>query len=278
MRALRGGGLWLCLAMAAGAAAPPRLAQGYGQLYDRQFAAARSEFRQWAALHPDDAMGPASEAVATLFGELSRLHVVERQFASGNPNFLAGPQVTAAPAVLARLDGELAASEALAARRLAADPNDARALLAEGLCHGLAAEELALLRHRYLAALAEMKRGRAYARAALAADPGDVDAELGLGIENYLLGLHAAPVRWLLRLDGVGTNESRGLQQLRAVAAHGHYFGPYADILLALAAVGRHDPAAAERRLAPLARAYPDNALYARELRRVAAAGHRRSR
>src|ERR1035438_10711623 len=66
----------LC-ALAAAASAETPLEVGYRQMYDLQFAAAHRTFADWQNTHPDDPMGPASDAAAYLFAEFDRLRSEE---------------------------------------------------------------------------------------------------------------------------------------------------------------------------------------------------------
>src|SRR5437764_15333012 len=50
---------------------------GYRDMYNLQFPAAHLKFQQWMASHPQDPMGPVSDAAAWLFGEFDRLHIID---------------------------------------------------------------------------------------------------------------------------------------------------------------------------------------------------------
>lgn len=260
----------LCWLLAGTVWAAPALSttgldQGYRQLYNLQFEAAHQTFRAWAAAHPNDPLAPASDAADYLFAEMHRLQILQAQFFTSNQSFLDGPKGATDPG----FDRDLGESEALAARALAAAPDDVNALYSQALCHGLRADNLGIIEKRYFASLAEMKKGRAAAERLLSLDPRYADAYLAIGIENYVLGLRSAPVRWLLRLDGAATDKAAGLAQLRRTAEQGHYLQPYAQILLAIAALRDRQPEAARPLLATLASEFPLNPLYARELARL---------
>ncbi len=62
--------------------------------------------------------------------------------------------------------------------------------------------------------LREMKAGRTIAEILISVDPDFGDAYLAIGVENYLLSLKPAPVRWLLRAGGAQTNNTRGIEDL----------------------------------------------------------------
>jgi hypothetical protein len=64
----------------AGLTAPSALDQGFAGLYNLDFAGAQKDFSAWQSQHPDDPMGPVSEAAGLLFSEFNRLGVLESQF------------------------------------------------------------------------------------------------------------------------------------------------------------------------------------------------------
>src|SRR5579862_4502784 len=59
---------------------PTPLENGYHQMYDLQFDQAHASFHAWMEQHPDDPMGPASDAAALLFSEFDRLHILQSEF------------------------------------------------------------------------------------------------------------------------------------------------------------------------------------------------------
>ena len=56
------------------------LDRGFSGLYNLDFAGAQKDFATWQQLHPDDPVGPVSEAAGFLFSEFNRLGVLEAQF------------------------------------------------------------------------------------------------------------------------------------------------------------------------------------------------------
>ena len=95
------------------------------------------------------------------------------------------------------------------------------------------------------------------------------DAHLASGIQNYLLSLKSAPVRWFLRMTGAQTDKEAGLANLKIVAEKGHYLRPYADLLLAVAALRDKNQGKARQLLAGLAAHFPGNTLYREELKKL---------
>jgi Tfp pilus assembly protein PilF len=114
-----------------------------------------------------------------------------------------------------------------------------------------------------------MKTSRITAEKLLTVDPTYYDAHLAVGVENYMLSLKAAPVRWLLQMAGAQTDREQGVERLRITAEKGTYLKPFARLLLAVAALRAQDPEQARKLLHDLALQFPHNPLYAEELARL---------
>ncbi len=245
------------------------IAAGYREMYDLHFAQAHHTFRQWELSHPDDPLAPVSDAAAYLFSELDRLHILQSEFFLHDEAFLKSHRLQPDPEVKLKFDNALAASERISDRILAHSPGNETALYATILRLGLRSDYSALIEKHYFASLRDMKDARVLAEQLLARDPGYYDAYVAVGIENYILSLKPAPLRWLLRVGGAETDREKGIRELRLTAEHGYYLRPFARLLLAVAALRNNDPATARSLLSGLAVEFPDNSLYREELARL---------
>lgn len=247
------------------------LDRGYRQMYDLQFADAHNTFHEWERLHPADPMGPASDAAAYLFSEFDRLHILQAQFFTHDQHFITDHKLTPDPALRQQFEAAIHGARTLSSRT----PDDKNSQFASILASGLESDYLALIEKRYVPSLQEMKAGRAMAEKLLASDPGFYDAWLAVGVENYMLSIKAAPIRFFLRLSGAETDKATGIEKLKLTAEKGHYFAPFAKLLLGVAALRDNDTHTAENILADLAREYPHNPLYRQELARLNPAASR---
>jgi len=248
---------------------PGTLETGYHQMYNLDFDAAHQTFASWERLHPDDPLGPTSNAAAYLFAEFDRLHILESELFVDNEKFEKRQKFEPDAKVQSDFEGELKRGDEMAARILSRSPGDHAALFAKVMVGGLRGDYMALVEKRNFAALSTIKRSRALAEKLLAQDPSYYDAYLAVGVENYLLGVNPAPIRWLLRLGGAQTDKDEGIAKLRLTAEKGHYLAPYARLLLAVAALRDHDRVGARSLLAGLADEFPRNPLYRKELARI---------
>ena len=238
------------------------LDSGYRQMYNLQFDRAHGTFAEWQQQHPEDPMGPVSDAAAYLFTEFDRLHILQSEFFVHEDHFYTDRRLAPDPAVKQKFEAALSKARVLAARA----PQDPNARFAAVLCHGLESDYLALIEKRYSAAFKEMKSARADAEQLLSAHPEYYDAWIAVGVENYMLSVKPAPLRWVLRLGGGQTDRFLGIEKLRLTAERGHYLAPFARLLLAVAALRDRDKGRARDLLAGLAREFPNNPLYVREL------------
>jgi hypothetical protein len=242
---------------------------GFESLYDLDFDAARARFSNWRAAYPDDPMGPAAAASAYLFQEFDRLGVLQIELFRDDQAFQRRKKLTPDPRVKDLFDAELILAEMLAARQLAGDAVSVNALLAATMIDGLRADYAALIDRRSSASLSDTKKGRRSAEKLLMLDASCYDAYLALGVENYLLGSKPAPVRWILRVGGANTDREEGVRELELTAERGHFLKPFAKLLLAVAALRRHDDQKAKLLLSELHREFPHNLLYEHELARL---------
>ena len=248
---------------------PTPLETGFRQMYNLEFDQAHQTFRQWGEQHPDDPMGPASDAAAYLFAEFERLHILEIELFMHDDAFLNRAKPVPDARVKQSFEADLAKTQRLADAVLSRDSANQNAQFATLMRLGLHSDYLAMIEKRYVASLSEVKSGRAIAEKLVAADPGYCDAYLAIGVENYLLSLKSAPLRFLLRVGGAQTDRDRGIRDLSQTAEHGHYLLPCAKVLLAVAALRDKNTARARELLQGLAHEFPHNRLYAQELARL---------
>lgn len=247
------------------------LDQGYRSMYNLDFAAAHQFLHQYESAHPADPMGPVSDAAAYLFAEFDRLHILESEFFTESEDGFHKREKTLLPDPAAQHDFEAALTrcDIAVAQALQRNPDDPNASLATLFRMGLHTDYLGFIQKRNMAALSEMKQGRVFAESLLTKYRQLYDAYLAIGVENYMLSLAPAPIRWFLRLSGAQTDRQAGLERLRVTAEKGHYLLPYARLLLAVVAIRDKDTVDARRILSGLSADFPGNRLYQRELAKL---------
>lgn len=245
------------------------LDKGYYDMYNLDFPAAHREFQQWMSDHPEDPMGPASDAAAWLFGEFERLHIIDVQLFADQSRFDNRQRLTPDPTVRKSFDERTEQANRLADAALQHNPKDASAFYVKTLICGMKSDYALMIEKRDIAALNLSKQASGYSRQALAIDPTMYDAYLATGVENYMLSLKPAPVRWILSITGAETDREKGISLLRLTAAKGHYLAPFARMMLAVAALRDNRPQEAKDILTDLSKEFPQNTLYRHELSRI---------
>ena len=242
---------------------------GYRDLYNLDFPAAHTQFAMWLQQHPEDPLGAASDAAAYLFGEFDRLSIIDVQLFADQSRFDSRSKLTPDPAVRKAFDERADQANRLADATLAKNSKDANALYAKAVICGMRSDYALMIDKRDIAALSLQKQSSALAKQVLAIDPRMYDAYLAPGVENYMLSLKWAPLRWMLSWTGAGTNKEEGIRLLKLTAAQGHYLAPFARMMLAVAAIRDNHPQEARDTLTALAKEYPRNTLYTRERDRI---------
>ena len=246
------------------------LDQGFNQMYNLRFDEAHRTFAEYQRLHPNDPLGPVSDSAAWLFSEFERLNILRSEFALNDTNFFSTQRALPAdPNAKKSFELALQKTRQLAEPALHRNPPDSDAMFATALRLGLHADFEALIEKKELTALSEIKQARMEADKLTTAQPAYYDGYIAVALENYLLSLKAAPIRWFLHATGAQTDRQTGIEKLRLTAEHGHYLLPYARLLLAIAALRDHKPAEAKQGLEWLAARYPGNRLYREELEKL---------
>ena len=245
------------------------LDRGYRDMYNLDFGAAHAEFGSWMQSHPDDPLGAASDAAAYLFGEFDRLGIIDVELFADDSRFNSRSRLTPDPGVRKAFEDRADQANRLGDAALARNPKDANALYAKTLICGMRSDYALMIDKHDVEALSYSKQASELARHTLAIAPAMYDAHLASGVENYMLSLKFAPLRWLLSMTGAGTDRAEGIRLLQLTAAQGHYLAPFARMMLAVAAIRDSRPQQAREILSSLSKEFPRNSLYVRELNRI---------
>ncbi len=238
-------------------------------MYNLQFSEAHRVLAEYIRQKPDDPMGPVADGAAYLYSEFDRLRILQSELFTETSKYNQLGKPAADPKVKAAFQASLEKGRTLIEKTLQQKPGDGNALFASTIRLGLRADYFAMIERRDLAALDEVKQSRAVSEQLLAKYPEYYDAYIAVGVENYLLSLRAAPVRWLLKFSGAQTDKQTGLDKLRLTAEKGHYLLPYAKLILAVADIRDNAPARARQKLEWLVNEFPLNRLYREELAKL---------
>lgn len=244
----------------------PQLEAAFRRMYELRFDEARSEILAYRHAHPDDPLGAAAEAASYLFEEFDREGVLTSEFFLDDDRLLGGVQGQPDPLRRAAFLTANENARKMARERMKANPNDPDGLFVLTLADGMQGDFEALIEKRQLAALALIRRAEKEATRLLAVRANAQDAYVALGAANYIIGCLPVYKRLLLWFGGIRGDRQRGMEQLQVAAERGHYLRPLAKALLALAAERENQLDRARTLFEDLAREFPANPIFAREL------------
>jgi hypothetical protein len=245
------------------------LNDAYYAMYNLNFDTAHQLIQQYMTAHPEDPLGPASDAAAYLFTEFDRLGVLDIELFADDNRFESRQRPAIDPALKKGFFDRIAQSERLADAALQHNARDANAYYCKAVTSGMQADWASLIdRHEY-GAYRFSELASKYAKQALAINPTLYDANLAVGIENYMLSLKPAPIRWILGMAGAGTNKSEGVRLLKLTAEQGHYLAPFARLMLAVGELRDGRVEQGKTILIGLSQEFPQNTLYQRQIARL---------
>jgi hypothetical protein len=137
------------------------------------------------------------------------------------------------------------------------------------IAQGVTTDYMAFVEKKQISSLSVAKRSNNYAQRLLKLDSKFYDAYLTAGITEYMLGSLPFFIRWFVKFDNVDGNKQKGVERLLLVAREGHFFKPFSKILLSIIALREKRPHDAQQFLIELARDYPDNRLFRKELNKL---------
>jgi hypothetical protein len=242
------------------------LDSGYRHLYELNFAEARADFLSYQKARPDDPLGKASEAASYLFEQFHARGVLTSEFFVNDATFLGGVPGSAEQNHNAGFVTANNQARDQAKKVLKTNPHDIHGLLALTIADGMESDYDAIIIKKQLPGLSMMRQAEADAKTLLAIDPSEQDANVALGMSNYVIGSLPSYKRAFLWMGGMHGDRQRGMDQMGSAAQHGHYLKPFAKVMLALACEREKKPEMARTLLAELAVEFPNNSVFAREL------------
>jgi tetratricopeptide (TPR) repeat protein len=254
--------------VAAGSAASlrddPHTESGFEHMYNHEYDNAIREFELAAQARPNNAFAVNHLLTAVLFRELNRMGALDTGLYTTN-NFLSTKLLPADPRARAEISALLTRAGRLSEALLAANPNDVDALYARGVTQSLHAIFLEIVDKAWFAALRSALNARRDHERVLQLSPHYTDAELVVGIHEYVVG--SLP-RWLkggAAVFGVHGGKAQGIEHLYSAANGGGETAVNARIALSLFLRREHRYTEALQMVRDLIKSYPRNFLFALE-------------
>ena len=203
-------------------------AEGYEALFNLDYDGARHRFEKMIELAPDDPAGPQCIATSLWIQQLNKSWA-----AKGS---LYGDKADVNEQVDRRQVEEFhkwtRRARQLAETKLRKNARDVEALYLLGAVEGLDAAYAAGVEHKYMPALRTGSSAVEHHRKVLELSPKFYDAELTIGLQDYVIGSLPLPLKMLAGTVGVHGSKKRGLKELEQVAREGQLARDVARMLL----------------------------------------------
>ena len=204
-------------------------AEGYEALFNLDYDGARSRFRKMIDIAPDHPAGPECYALSLWVQQLNEQWKLKSTLYSDS-----------ASDAKTRVDRKQSEefhnwtrqAKQLAQARLRKNPKDVEALYTLGAAEGVESAYAAGVERKFMPAFRSGQDAVEHHRAVLKLAPDFHDAELTIGLMNYVIGSLPLPAKMLAATMGVHGSKKRGLEALERVAKEGKWARAVARMLL----------------------------------------------
>lgn len=206
-------------------------AKGFDALYNLDYETAQSAFKEIERLFPDHPAGPQFQAALLWSKTLNESRRMKSSL-YGSDEFYEGSEDKVDERVVDEFRDYTRRARLLCEARLKRDPKDVEALYFLGATEGLKAAFAAGVQRSFMSALRDGSRSVDRHRDVVRLDPAFHDAELTIGLYDYVVGSLPLPVKLLASMTGARGSRKRGLETLARVAADGRWARDDARALL----------------------------------------------
>ena len=203
-------------------------AEGYEALFNLDYTGARRSFQKMIDVAPDNPAGPESYAVSLWFEQLNKTWELKSKLYSEQ----AETETKVDPRDVQEFRKWTRRTKQLAETKLRRNPRDVEALYFLGAAEGLEAAYAAAIEQKYMPALRTGSDAVDHHRKVLELSPEFYDAELTIGLQDYVIGSLPLPLKMIAGTVGVHGSKKRGLSELEQVAREGQWARDMARVFL----------------------------------------------
>jgi tetratricopeptide (TPR) repeat protein len=199
----------------------PEVRAAYERFYTLDYDGALGRFQKVEQAHPDDPMAADYVLETVLFHRLYNMGLLDTTMYA-HDGFLSGKhQVVEDKAFTAHIEELSGNAIRLADQQLQKNPKDVNALYARGWSKSLHATYVGLVQRSFISALRLALQARDDDDQVLELDRNYVDAELVVGVHQYVVGSLPFAIKMLAGLAGIHGNKQKGLEMLRDDGKYG---------------------------------------------------------
>jgi hypothetical protein len=205
-------------------------AEGYEALYNLDYEGARKRFQKMVDIAPDHPAGAQCYASSLWVQQLNEAWELKSTLYSADAYTNSKTKVDRRRADEFR--SWIRRAKLLSEARLRKNPTDIEALYFLGAAEGLEAAFAAGVERKFMAALRAGSSSVDHHREVLKLSPQFHDAELTIGLQNYIVGSLPLPAKMIAGTMGVRGSRKRGLEALERVTREGQWARDVARVLL----------------------------------------------
>lgn len=234
---------------------------GFQALYNLDYQKARRDFTEISQAFPQHPAGSQFLASTLWIETLYNTRRLQSSLYSSK-SFYANSEEKPDPKVIEQFRNRIREAQKLSQARLKQYPQDVEALYFLGATEALKACFEEAVERRHMAALRDGQDAVDHHRAALKLDPNFHDAEVTIGLYDYVVGTLPFPARMLAGIIGARGSKKRGLATIERVGTQGKSAVDQAKTLLIVLYTREKRYAEAATLARDFASRFPRNYLY----------------
>lgn len=196
--------------------------EGFEALYNLDYEGARRRFQEMAKAFPDHPAGPQFLAASLWLRTLNESRRLQASLYN-TEGFYKEKDDKADPKAVAEFRELTRQAKALCEARLKRDPKDTEALYYLGAVEGLKAAFAGAVERSFMSALRNGSDAVDRHRDVIKLDPNFHDAEVTIGMYDYVVGGLPLPVKLMAAVGGIRGSKKKGLATLERVAQEGQW-------------------------------------------------------
>ena len=204
---------------------------GHAALYDFDYDKALKDFKEIDRLFPAHPAGPQLQAARLWIKTLYESRRLQSSLYSSESFYSSGDDKVD-PKIVNDFRSLTREARRRAEVRLKQDPKDVEALYWLGAIEGLKASFEEAVERRHFAALRDGNDSVDHHREVIKLDPTFIDAQLTIGLYEYVVGSLPLPIKVVAGVTGFRGSKRRGLEMLERVAKEGTWASGDASSLL----------------------------------------------
>ncbi|MFL6230491.1 MAG: hypothetical protein ACJ741_17095 [Pyrinomonadaceae bacterium] len=206
-------------------------AEGFEALMNLDYDAATARFKEMTQAFPDHPGGPQFLAAALWLKTLNSSRRLQSSLYNSD-SFYEGDEDKVDPRIVSEFRELTRTARLLEETRLLKDKNDVEALYFLGATQGLRAAFEAAVERRFVGALRDSKDAVESHRKVMQLDPSYHDAEITIGMYDYILGDLPWLYRQMAKVGGFSGSKKRGISTLEGITREGKWARDDARVLL----------------------------------------------